>query len=180
MDLCPILEWFLTPIMLKLLVIDDSSCKKDLDGFVNKHKKSIVHSLATKDLLNGLDHLLNMTDAGKQVKRLAVSTTEHLTLLNITEIIRCESKRNYTFIYLTGGRKLIASKTLMDYETILQAYGFLRIHKSHLININYMDKYMKSEGGYMLLNDGTRLPVSVRKKEYLFKELDKLLITTVS
>ncbi len=166
--------------MLKLLVIDDSSCKKDLDGFVNKHKKSIVHSLATKDLLNGLDHLLNMTDAGKQVKRLAVSTTEHLTLLNITEIIRCESKRNYTFIYLTGGRKLIASKTLMDYETILQAYGFLRIHKSHLININYMDKYMKSEGGYMLLNDGTRLPVSVRKKEYLFKELDKLLITTVS
>jgi len=166
--------------MLKLLVIDDAGCKKDLEIFIGKHKKAIVHSVATKTLLDGLNDLLGIIEANKPIKKLAVSTTENLTLLNIQDIMRCESKRNYTFIYMTGGKKLIASKTLMDYETILMNHGFLRIHKSHLININYMDKYIKSEGGYMLLLDGTKLPVSVRKKEYLFKELEKLLITTVS
>jgi DNA-binding LytR/AlgR family response regulator len=166
--------------MLKLLVIDDAGCKKDLEAFISKHKKSVVHSVATKTLLDGLNELLGIIEANKSIKKLAVSTTENLTLLNIQDIIRCESKRNYTFIYTADGKKLIASKTLMDYETILQNYGFLRVHKSHLMNINYMDKYIKSEGGYMLLIDGTKLPVSVRKKEYLFKELEKLLVSTVS
>lgn len=161
--------------MLKLLVVDEALCKKELALFVRKNKNAVKVMAAGKDLLSIVEKLISHAEgAAPQPKRLAVNTTESLSLLNIHEIIRCESNRNYTFIYLSGKRKLIASKTLMEFEEVLVKHGFLRIHKSHLINGNYIDRYIKSEGGYMVLTDGTRLPVAVRKKEYLFRELEKL------
>jgi two-component system LytT family response regulator len=161
--------------MLKLLVVDDSACKKELGLFVKQHKKSVKMMLATKDLVTRMEFLVQQNEGTRiHSKKLAVNTTESLSLLNINEIVRCESNRNYTFIYMEGKKKLIVSKTLMDFEEVLTKYNFLRIHKSHLINVNYIDRYVKSEGGYMVLTDGTRLPVAVRKKEYLFRELEKL------
>ena len=68
----------------------------------------------------------------------------------------------------------MVSKTLMDFEEMLGATSFIRIHKSHLVNINYIEKYIKSEGGMIELNDGTKLPVAVRKKEVLLKKLNQL------
>jgi two-component system LytT family response regulator len=161
--------------MQRLFIIDDSFCKKDLNAFLIKHKFSVKLDLDSEALINNLRHLItDLENSHGTTKRLSVSTTESLTLLNISDIIRCESQRNYTYIYLAGDRKQIVSKTLMDFEEMLSKHGFIRIHKSHLINVNYMDKYMKSEGGYVLLHDGTKLPVSVRKKEFFFKELEKL------
>jgi two-component system LytT family response regulator len=161
--------------MLRLLIIDDAFCKKDLGSFLAKHKFSTKLDTDAEVLLSDFRKVAHdIENYSSNSKRLTVNTTESILLLNVSEIIRCESQRNYTNIYLTGKRKQIVSKTLMDFEGLLSEHGFLRIHKSHLINLNYMDKYVKSEGGYMLLNDGTKLPVSVRKKEYLFKELEKL------
>ncbi|MFL5753336.1 MAG: LytR/AlgR family response regulator transcription factor [Bacteroidia bacterium] len=161
--------------MLKLLIVDESACKKELSLFMKQNKKAVRFLTTTRDFAGRMQSLLGRTDHSAAIsRRLAVNTTESLSLLNINEIIRCESNRNYTFIYLTGKKKLIVSKTLMEFEDVLTKYNFLRIHKSHLINVNYIDRYMKSEGGYMVLTDGTRLPVAVRKKEYLFRELEKL------
>lgn len=161
--------------MLKLLMIDDKHCKEELSTFISKHKKAVITFATTTTLTKDLQALLrNIEEHKGHGKRLAVSTTESLTLLNVGDITRCESNRNYTYIYLTGKQKLIASKTLMDFEEVLNKYGFLRIHKSHLINVSYMDKYVKSDGGYVVMQDGSKLPVAIRKKEYLFRELEKL------
>lgn len=154
--------------MIKVLFIDDASCKKELAAFVKKHKRSVRLLIDQEELNNKADSISNVR------RKLAVNTTESVTLLNINEIVRCESNRNYTFIYMCDGKKLIVSKTLMEFEEVLSRYSFLRIHKSHLVNINYLEKYMKSEGGFVVLTDGTRLPVAIRKKEYLFRELERL------
>lgn len=161
--------------MLKILLIDDSNCKKELASFIKKQKKSVKILANSKDLINKTSRLLDSMESNYHPpKKLAVNTTESLTLLNVNDIIRCESNRNYTFIYMANKNKLIVSKTLMDFEDVLTKYHFLRIHKSHLINVNYMEKYVKSEGGYIVLIDGTKLPVAIRKKEYLYRELEKL------
>jgi len=161
--------------MLSFFAIDDTHCKKELNSFLRSQKKSVKLLVNSKELVNRINMLLERTEnTNGRCKKLAVNTTESITLLNVQDIVRCESQRNYTFIYLANKEKLIASKTLMDFEDVLVKHNFLRIHKSHLININYLDKYVKSEGGYVMLNDGTKLPVAVRKKEYLFRELEKL------
>ncbi len=162
--------------MLKFLLIDESGCKKELTSFVKKQKKHIKMLEGSKELVQRVNKLVEQTGYlnNTPCKKLAVNTAESLTLLNVNDIVRCESNRNYTSIYLNDKKKLVASKTLMDFEDVLGKYNFLRIHKSHLINVNYMDKYIKSEGGYVMLTDGTKLPVAIRKKEYLFRELEKL------
>jgi two-component system, LytTR family, response regulator len=161
--------------MLKLIVIDDTHCKQGLSTFVTKNRKHIAHHISETSFIESFQSLINnVAECSNPNKRLAVSTTESITLLNVNDIIRCESHRNYTFIFSEGDKKLIASKTLMEFEGVLQKFGFLRIHKSHLINVKYMSKYVKSEGGYVIMMNGAKLPVAVRKKEYLFRQLEKL------
>lgn len=161
--------------MLKLLLIDDNDCKKELTAFVKKQKNAIKIIADPNELLLKTNDLLQAisNQYGTQ-KRIVINTTESITMLNVADIIRCESNRNYTYLFMANKKKLIVSKTLMEFEDLLSKYNFIRIHKSHLINVNYIEKYIKSEGGYMMLKDGSKLPVSIRKKEYLFNELEKL------
>jgi two-component system LytT family response regulator len=161
--------------MFKLLLIDDSDCKKELASFIKKHDNAIKILADPKELLLKTNDLLQAISGqyGTQ-KRIVINTTESITMLNVADIIRCESNRNYTYLYMANKKKIIVSKTLMEFEDMLSKYNFLRIHKSHLINVNYIEKYVKSDGGYMMLKDGSKMPVSIRKKEYLFNELEKL------
>jgi two-component system, LytTR family, response regulator len=161
--------------MLKLLLIDDSGCKKELALFIKKQHNSIKVLTQSADLLEKTNELLNnLGNHNGAHKKIVINTTESITMLNVSDIIRCESNRNYTYMYMANKKKIIVSKTLMEFEDILYKYSFLRIHKSHLINISYIEKYVKSDGGYIMLTDGSKLPVAVRKKEFLFKELEKL------
>src|SRR4051812_36873896 len=106
--------------MLKLLIVDESACKKELALFMKQNKKAVRFLTTTRDFAGRMQSLLGRTDHSAAIsRRLAVNTTESLSLLNINEIIRCESNRNYTFIYLTGKKKLIVSKTLMEFEDVL-------------------------------------------------------------
>jgi two-component system, LytTR family, response regulator len=161
--------------MLKLLLIDDDSCKRDLSSFIKKHKDCVKIIADPKELLLKTNDLLQAigNQYGTQ-KRIVINTTESITMLNVADIIRCESNRNYTYLYMANKKKIIVSKTLMEFEDMLSKYNFIRVHKSHLINVNYVEKYVKSDGGYMMLKDGSKLPVSIRKKEFLFNELGKL------
>jgi two-component system, LytTR family, response regulator len=160
--------------MLRLLLIDDIDFKKELNSFIRKNKKSIKVLAQSEELLSKRNDLLNELNRTGEKKKIVINTTESITVLNVSDIIHCESNRNYTYLYMKNKKKIIVSKTLMEFEEILCKYKFLRIHKSHLINTGYIEKYMKSEGGYIVLTDGSKLPVSVRKKEYLFKELERL------
>ncbi|OFX33148.1 MAG: hypothetical protein A2X08_11335 [Bacteroidetes bacterium GWA2_32_17] len=162
--------------MLKFLVIDDTYCEKELHEFLNKRNVHVQAFIATKEIAQQAILIVeNLKSNLTFNKRLAVNSADSTCIFNASEIIRCESSRNYTNFILTNNRIIIASKTLIEFEKKLVKYNcFVRIHKSHLININFIEKYLKADGGYVVLKDGTKLPVATRKKELLFNELEKL------
>ena len=114
----------------------------------------------------------NLNPSGK--KRIVLKTFEKLQLVPVAEIIRCEADRNYTLFYLRDERKIIVSHSIKDYDDILCEQGFFRVHKSHIINLKFVDSYIKSDGGSVLLTDGTSIPVAMRKKQRLIELFEKL------
>jgi two-component system LytT family response regulator len=107
-------------------------------------------------------------------KKLVISSTEGMHIVRITEILRCESTSNYTQFFMRGGKKLLASRTLKDFETILAPYDFERVHKSHLVNMDIIKRYVSSDGGYLILEDDSNVPVANRKKEVVMARLKAL------
>ncbi|MDQ3111448.1 MAG: LytTR family DNA-binding domain-containing protein [Bacteroidota bacterium] len=109
--------------------------------------------------------------SGGGIKRLALNSADKVQVINITDIIRCESERNYTTFFLKGGQQIVVTKTLKEYEDLLEPSGFVRIHHSHLINLEHLKEFVKQDGGYALMDDKAHVPVSVRKKEDLLRAL---------
>ena len=115
--------------------------------------------------------LQNIRNQGKTFKRIVLPTTNGFTVVNPEDIIRCESDRNYTFIFLKDGRKILVSRTIKEYEEMLTPHNFFRIHQSHLINLAYLKNYTRGRGGYVELSDGTTLDVSARRKSDFLKRM---------
>ncbi len=105
------------------------------------------------------------------INRIAIPTMEGLQMIFIDSIISCRADSNYTIIYLKNQQKVIASRTLKEIEEMLEDYSFARVHHSSLVNLNEVEKYIKGEGGYMLMSDGTTIDVSRSRKEMLLKKL---------
>jgi len=110
----------------------------------------------------------------KPHERLALHTQDKIHIVNIQDIIRCESNVNYTEFFFIGGKKLLVTKTLKDFEDLLADQGFYRVHQSHLINTKYIKEFVKTDGGYLLMNDGCNVPVSTRKRPEVMKMLEEL------
>lgn len=106
-----------------------------------------------------------------ETRRLALNSSDKVQIVRIDEIIRCESERNYTTFFLKGGKQIVVTRTLKEYEELLEPLGFVRVHHSHLINLDCLKEFIKSDGGYALMNDSSQVPVSVRKREDLMKAL---------
>lgn len=110
----------------------------------------------------------------QQKRKIVLKTQESIFVIEIDDIVHCESDKNYTFFYLNDGKKILVSKTLKDYDTMLSNFSFFRVHQSHLINLNYVDRYDKHDGGSVILKDGSSIPLSPAKKDQFFKRLDSL------
>lgn len=107
-------------------------------------------------------------------KKLIISSSEGLHVVKINDILRCESTSNYTQFFLKDGTKMLASRTLKEYEGLLKPHNFERIHKSHLINMDSVKRYVSADGGYVILEDKNTVPVANRKKEFLVSRLKSL------
>lgn len=107
-------------------------------------------------------------------RKLVLKTQESIFVIEIDDIVHCEADKNYTFFYLNDGKKILVSKTLKDYDTMLSGFSFFRVHQSHLINLNYVERYDKHDGGSVILKDGSSIPLSPAKKDQFFKSLDLL------
>lgn len=103
-------------------------------------------------------------EAVKKEPKLIIPTTEGLDIIKIKDIKRCEASDVYTIFHMTNGTKYMASKSLNNYEKLLEDLHFFRIHSKHLINLQYIVQYIKGKGGYVILEQGDELEVSVRKK----------------
>jgi two-component system LytT family response regulator len=104
-------------------------------------------------------------------QRLAIPTAEGLQFIKLNEIIYLEANINYTYFHLSGNQRYIASRTLKDFEEMLPADTFIRIHNSHIINKNFAEKYIRGEGGQVVLSNGAVLDVAKRKKAEFLKAI---------
>ena len=103
--------------------------------------------------------------------RIAIPALEGLLFFSVSDIIHLEANRNYTTIYFNNTPKLVASKTLKEFEDMLPTDIFFRTHHSHLINLNYIKRYIKGDGGQIEMHDGAYVDVSRRKKEDFLKAI---------
>lgn len=124
------------------------------------------------NLNNQLIHLFkDLKSQSHDFLKLALPTLEGLIFINVDEIVYCEAESNYTTFFLTGGRKHIVSKTLKEYDDLLSERDFFRIHNSYLVNIKAIKKYVKGDGGYVILDNDISLDVSKRKKEAFLQKM---------
>ena len=107
-------------------------------------------------------------------RKLVLRTSQEIHIVNISEIVHCVSDNAYTTFRLNTGEKIVVSKGIGEYADLLAGFGFLRPHQSHLVNINYIKKLDKSDGGFLILKDKTQIPVSSRQKQQLIDLLSKL------
>lgn len=105
------------------------------------------------------------------VNKIALPTMEGLQLIPIESIVSCESDDNYTNLKLKNGSKLLVTRSLKDIEETLEQHSFIRVHRSYLVNLNEIEKYIKGEGGYLVMSDGTAIDVARNKKEILLRKL---------
>jgi two-component system LytT family response regulator len=109
-----------------------------------------------------------------QKRRLVLKTQESVHVIDLDKIIRCEADRNYTSFYLVDHKKILVSKTLKDYETLLTGHNFLRVQQSHLVNLDFVDRYDKANGGTVIMKDGSEVPISPAKRDIFFRILENL------
>jgi len=103
--------------------------------------------------------------------KIALPTMDGLQMMPVESIISCASDRNYTLIFLKDNRKIVVSKILKEMEEMLEDYSFLRVHHSYIVNLNEISKYVKGEGGYLVMSDGSSVDVSRSRKEILLQKL---------
>ncbi len=143
---------------------------EELKAAVNKVKNEKHTSLESK-----IDLLYQHMGIGQsKISKIALPIGDAYEMISFTDIIRCESDSNYTTIYLTDGRKVTLSKTLKDVEDGFANTSFYRIHNSHLINTNFVSKFYKTDGGYVIMRDGKQISISRARKEEFFELMKKM------
>lgn len=141
--------------------------REELQKAIQKAVHSIQHPLPQQ--IEMLFQKLNQSSL--PVNKIAIPTLDGLHMVLIDSIICCESDSNYTRFILKNGKKLVASRSLKEVEEMLEDYPFARVHHSFLINLNEVEKYIKGDGGYVLMSNGSAVDVSRSRKEILLKKL---------
>ena len=140
---------------------------------IEELKKAIgrVEKRVSNNMTGRLTQLVqNLKQGSNENYKIALPTLDGLVFVKISDILYCEASSNYTQIF-TAEEKYLVSKTLKEYDDLLSDHNFFRIHNSYLININSIKKYVKGEGGYVVLNNDTSLDVSKRKKEAFLNKI---------
>jgi len=144
--------------------IDSEELKQAIDNALNTITKKTDESQ-----LNVLQH--NMQQNSK--RKLVLKTQESVHVVEIDDIVRCESDKNYTLFYFMNAKKILVSKTLKDFDTLLAGLTFFRAQQSHLINLNYVERYDRHEGT-IIMKDGSAIPLALARKEQFFEILDAM------
>jgi two-component system, LytTR family, response regulator len=106
--------------------------------------------------------------------RLSLNSQDRIAVVEIAQIVRCEADGNNTRFVLNNGEKILVTKTLKQYEQLLEQHQFIRVHQSHLVSLPYIREYVKKDGGYLRMKNGELIAVSVRKKAEVMELLEML------
>ena len=126
-----------------------------------------------KEWTETLMHNLNKTGNPTEM-RLCLPTLKGFLVVKLDDIIYCEAERSYTIFHLEGKKTVTVSKSLIEYDNLLQDTQFLRIHKSFLVNLHHVKEYQRGEGGTVIMSDNAEIEVSRRKKEFFLGRMKEL------
>ncbi|MFH2096247.1 MAG: LytTR family DNA-binding domain-containing protein [Bacteroidota bacterium] len=146
-------DYLLKPVKIKDL-------KQALEKFEKRRTLVRDSNQRVKVLINNINN---------QVLKLVLPTIHGFNIVDISTILRCEGERNYTRFIFLNGDKMLVSKTMKEFEDLLSKHGFFRIHQSFLVNLAYVKKYNRGQGGEIVMSDGEIIPVSRSRKDDFLK-----------
>ncbi|MCL6267757.1 MULTISPECIES: LytR/AlgR family response regulator transcription factor [Flagellimonas] len=153
------LDYLLKPINIQELKNAVARAEKVLE---KQSKENIEKIQALKS---------NIQLEDRSLTKIALRSSDGIDFVEAKDVIRVEANQVYSNFYLQNGKKILVSKPLGEFESMLESCNFFRVHKSHMVNLDHIVKYVKGKGGYVIMKDGSNVDVSVRKKEKFLKRL---------
>lgn len=157
---------------IKYLAMDYLLKPVDIDELKQAVKKAAERKEQQNFHAAPVSLLKTYLEKGLDNSKVALPMADGIQFVNRNEIVRCEACGNYTRIYLQENRTYLVARTLGEYEDLLSQYNFLRIHHAHLINLDHIEKYVRGEGGYVIMSDGAIVDISRRKKQDFLNRFD--------
>jgi two-component system LytT family response regulator len=146
----------------------------ELETAVNKARKAIKSIEGNSEIQ--MENLIqNLKNLNKSLHKLGIPTREGILFIPLQEIVHLEADGSYTNFFLISGKKIVSGKPLKEFADMLAESNFFRIHKSHLINLAHIVKYIRGDGGMIEMVNGRELEVSRRSKETFLHTLEKLI-----
>lgn len=108
--------------------------------------------------------------------KIGLPTGERIEFVEVNSIIRCQGESNYTHIYFTDRKPVLSAKSLIEFEELLGEYGFIRVHKAHLVNLNHVTSLSKNDGGILTMSNGDSVMISRRRKDFVTESLKQLFV----
>lgn len=133
-----------------------------------------LDSLEKKRTNEQIKNFFEHYEPQNQPKKIVLKTAQEIHLVDIVDISHCQSDSSYTSFFLLSGQRIVVSVPLKSYEELLSGFQFFRPHQSYIVNLNQVSKIDKSDGGFLILKDGTEIPISQRRKSSLLQILDRL------
>ena len=126
-----------------------------------------------KEVLSQLNRLVTMQSIQQNSTKISLKTSEGIYLVDVEEITNIEADGSYSIINLANGKTKVVSKNLKYFDELLKVYNFYRVHDSHLININSIEAFKKEDGGFLLMQNDRKIPVSRRRKTEFLALIEK-------
>lgn len=143
----------------------------ELQDALRKARQKKDQLLTTRQLDLLLKNIANKTD---KKRKICLSTADGLEFIEVGNITYCEANGSYTNFHIKPDIRLVVSKNLKEYEQMLTDYDFMRVHNSFLINLHEVKKFVKSEGGYILMNSEAQISISPSKRDAFLRLMTKL------
>jgi len=142
---------------------------EDLQTAINRAQQRMMQPHPFKELENLMNNMRKET----HTPRIALPLSGSIEFVPVSNILRCVGESSYTTFHLKGGSKMIISKTLKEYEELLEEHNFLRVHKSHLVNLNHVKSFVKTADAHIVMDDGSTVTVSDMKKQEVLKRMSR-------
>lgn len=140
---------------------------------IKELKEAVVKAqgrTSNKKMTNNITALKSII--GSNFKKLPLPSGNGYVYVKIEDIIYCEANRNYCNFYLSPDKQILVSKNLKNYESILESFGFMRVNRSYIINLNFVESFSRSNGGEVIMSNATAIPVSANLKQMLLNKLN--------
>lgn len=153
------IDYLLKPISIDELQLAVEKCKQKKDEQIRQQQKDIL--------------LSHVQEEKSHDRKICLSTADGLEFVHEKNILSCHASGSYTKFNLKDGSSILVSKHLKEYEDLLSPKLFMRVHNSHLINLGEVKKYVKSEGGYILMSDESMINISPRRKDDFLQRMSE-------